>query len=111
MGEYADMMLDGTCCAGCGEFLFDDDPLGIPTYCPACAGHFDDGGLLPVWDAPAVGCPSCNRVFGSERAMRQHYGAKHPPKTHQCSDCPKKFASDQALNDHRKAKHETPQQT
>lgn len=21
MGEYADMMLDGTCCSSCGEFL------------------------------------------------------------------------------------------
>lgn len=33
MGEYADMMLEGSACAGCGEYLFNDDPLGIPTYC------------------------------------------------------------------------------
>lgn len=42
MGEYAEMMLDGTCCAGCGEFLLNDDPLGIPDYCSEdCApdGH------------------------------------------------------------------------
>lgn len=38
MGEYAEMMLDGTCCAGCGEFLFNEDALGIPEYCPSCQG-------------------------------------------------------------------------
>ena len=36
MGEYAEMMLDGTCCAGCGEHLFNDDPWGFPEWCPAC---------------------------------------------------------------------------
>lgn len=31
MGEYAEMMLDGTLCECCGEFLGDSD--GIPGYC------------------------------------------------------------------------------
>lgn len=37
MGEIADMMLDGTMCAMCGEFLNIDDPdhepAGFPQYC------------------------------------------------------------------------------
>jgi hypothetical protein len=32
MGEYAEMMLDGTCCAGCGEFM-DGSGDGFPRYC------------------------------------------------------------------------------
>lgn len=37
MGEIADMMLDGTMCAGCGEFLHDgDDGDGYPEYCAGC---------------------------------------------------------------------------
>jgi hypothetical protein len=37
MGEYAEMMLDGTCCEGCGEYIGGGD--GFPRYCsPECAG-------------------------------------------------------------------------
>ena len=36
MGEIAEMMLDGTLCEGCGEFIGSDN--GYPTYCsPQCA--------------------------------------------------------------------------
>lgn len=31
MGEYAEMMLDGTCCAMCGEYMGDGG--GFPIYC------------------------------------------------------------------------------
>lgn len=38
MGEIADMMLDGTLCEGCGEYLDDEDGDGVPRYCSAdCA--------------------------------------------------------------------------
>lgn len=37
MGEIAEMMLDGTMCECCGEFIGDGD--GFPRYCsPQCAG-------------------------------------------------------------------------
>lgn len=36
MGDIADMMLDGTLCEGCGEFL-NEDPPGFPSYCEGCA--------------------------------------------------------------------------
>jgi hypothetical protein len=35
MGEIAEMMLDGTLCEGCGEFL-NEEPLGYPGYCFSC---------------------------------------------------------------------------
>lgn len=35
MGEIADMMLDGTLCEGCGEYL-DGEGFGIPRYCNGC---------------------------------------------------------------------------
>ncbi len=38
MGEIADMMLDGTMCSGCGEWLHDgEDGPGYPGYCSSCA--------------------------------------------------------------------------
>lgn len=37
MGEIADMMLDGTLCQSCGEYLDSDNDC--PTYCAACEGY------------------------------------------------------------------------
>lgn len=43
MGEIAEMMLDGTLCQGCGEFLHDgEDGDGFPTFCAACGGDDSD---------------------------------------------------------------------
>lgn len=42
MGEYAEMMLDGTCCAQCGEFL-ESRSDGYARLCPSC----DDGDDRP----------------------------------------------------------------
>ncbi len=33
MGEIAEMMLDGTMCECCGEFLMSDDTPRHPMYC------------------------------------------------------------------------------
>lgn len=43
MGEAAEMMLDGTCCEGCGDYLGEGD--GFPRYCSReCArGRGADG--------------------------------------------------------------------
>lgn len=35
MGEYAEMMLDGTLCEGCGCFLQGHGD-GVPRYCKGC---------------------------------------------------------------------------
>ncbi|GKV66728.1 hypothetical protein NCCP2331_28810 [Sporosarcina sp. NCCP-2331] len=34
MGEYAEMILDGSCCDRCGEFL--GSPSGYPGMCQDC---------------------------------------------------------------------------
>lgn len=44
VGEIADMMLDGTLCECCGEFLEDSDG-DFPQRCAGCCGEEDgDGG-------------------------------------------------------------------
>lgn len=35
MGEIADMMLDGTLCEGCGDYIGTDN--GFPSYCFSCS--------------------------------------------------------------------------
>ncbi len=35
MGEIAEMMLDGTLCESCGDFL-NETPPGYPCYCDGC---------------------------------------------------------------------------
>ena len=73
MGEYADMMLDGTCCSSCGELLGgpDDwaDPAGYPRLCAACAEDLQIG---KTW-----GCGKCSRQFKSRHALAQHTQDKH----------------------------------
>ena len=49
MGEYAEMMLDGTCCSQCGEFLFDgEDGDGLAMLCEACAGDDEVSFAAPM---------------------------------------------------------------
>lgn len=53
MGEIAEMMLYGTMCAGCGEFLNDgEDGDGFPEYCSACTPDYEEP--KPKSKAPAV---------------------------------------------------------
>lgn len=40
MGEIAEMMLDGTICEWCGEFIDSDEP-GYPRLCPGCQAEKD----------------------------------------------------------------------
>ena len=48
MGEYADMMLDGTCCSSCGEFLGGNQ--GYPVQCRSCGA--DEAGSAHVPNRP-----------------------------------------------------------
>lgn len=36
MGEIAEMMIDGTLCERCGEYI--GGPVGYPSYCSGCEG-------------------------------------------------------------------------
>jgi hypothetical protein len=81
MGEYAEMMLDGTCCGGCGEFFDDDHAPGYPRYCsPGCAS---DRGVpvgkvkaAPPAPKPCI-CGTCGKPFVSKGARKAHRRAKH----------------------------------
>ena len=80
MGEYAEMMLDGTCCSCCGEYLGRDD--GYPIMCDSCArenGGRDTGidfDLSPIKPPKTLPCQSCNRKFRNQFALDQHAKAK-----------------------------------
>lgn len=91
MGEYAEMMLDGTCCEGCGEFIGDGD--GFPRYCsPQCAA--DRG----VAQAP--------RVAQDDRARRAAQNqAQRSLKKFCCTQCDKRFRVAVGLAQHERDKH------
>jgi len=77
MGDYADMMLDGTCCCSCGEFLDNDDSCG-PSYCAGCNPESENIFSSPkpkkVKQKKTVRClqADCARKFVNMDAMKQH---------------------------------------
>lgn len=68
MGEYAEMMLDGTYCQSCGEFLNGgEDGEGFPMFCAGCQPK-DGGGLFAPnkkkkSNQPKIKCPLCERLI------------------------------------------------
>lgn len=84
MGEYAEMMLDGTCCCSCGEFLGDGD--GYAVYCASC----QPDEIKPKKSIKAfkqkpdkiVGClhAGCRKRFIDENAMKMHLRTAHIDK-------------------------------
>lgn len=84
MGEYAEMMLDGTCCCNCGEYLGDGD--GFATYCASCKPA-EEKVLVPAKQKAqkprkTVSCAhsGCARRFVDENAMRNHLRTFHIDK-------------------------------
>ena len=79
MGEIAEMMLDGTMCEGCGEFMnIGGEPAGYPVRCAACSEEPDDS--QPVNYRPkTVCCPhvGCGKMFHTSQAAAQHWRDKH----------------------------------
>lgn len=68
MGEIAEMMLDGTLCEGCGDYLGSDN--GYPTRCAACRRA----------EVPSVGkvkCPTCGKRV-TPVGLADHVRVKHP---------------------------------
>jgi hypothetical protein len=77
MGEYAEMMLDGTCCSSCGQFIDIDgladgsfEPQGFPGLCGTCAREERREARLPrfdrykIKDNPKIAKPSDPRRQG-----------------------------------------------
>lgn len=83
MGEYAEMMLDGTCCEGCGEYLGDGD--GFPRYCStACAAGLEAITYLPAPSKPIpkTKCPECGKKV-KRAGLRDHLRDMHGSKSGQ----------------------------
>ncbi len=78
MGDIADMMLDGTLCEGCGEYI--GDATGFPGYCsPKCAAGrgadytpFERVKVKRVM----VSCPKCGKRV-KEIGLPDHTRDKH----------------------------------
>jgi len=71
MGEVAEMMLDGTLCEGCGEYL--GYPVGYPRYCSGCAKDQH----APVSAPKNFRCKQCGKRFDSPDSKDQHIKDKH----------------------------------
>ena len=93
MGDYADMMLDGTCCESCGEFI--GEPTGHPRYCSlACE--------------PAISLRRALREPAPRRLPKRHERdqmARHLAKQYECPTCGKRLRFASALSQHIAAKH------
>lgn len=83
MGEYAEMMLDGTLCASCGGYIEQREPDGIPRYCSAQCRR-DSGIAAPRSKRRLrnVPCPVCAKPFSSEYALSQHQRDTHERADH-----------------------------
>ncbi len=82
MGEYAEMMLDGTCCEGCGEYLGEGD--GFPRYCSdACAaGRGFTAALVVREPVTKTRCPECGKKV-KRAGLRDHLRDMHGSKSGQ----------------------------
>src|SRR5262245_56945803 len=96
MGEIAEMMLDGTLCEGCGEFIGGDGD-GIPRYCSRqCAAG------RGITYAPPRSTAKANKAARVNRERQEAAGRVVP-----CSDCTKKFHTEAARDQHYRVKHGT----
>lgn len=90
MGEVAEMMLDGTLCETCGEYL--GAPTGYPRKCRNCggdkgAGSFDFRDTRkvkpkgPKGNPPRPGrvkCKHCNKMCKKGQGEKDHMRMVHP---------------------------------
>ena len=98
VGDIADMMLDGTLCEGCGEWM--GEPRGYPVRCAGCTDEdFKDNEdqtvleLKPIdvisTKAKNINClhhknngKGCNRRFKTIDGMHQHLKDYHGRNKH-----------------------------
>lgn len=74
MGQITDMLLDGTLCIGCGEYLGQDN--GYPGHCPSCEPE-------PYASIPAERdgkCQDCGRQCRGVQGLRDHTKFAHGPR-------------------------------
>ncbi len=103
MGEYADMMLDGTLCETCGAYIGRD--CGYPQYCSkACAAESGIEEPDLQHQTKPYACAQCSKRFATEGGLRQHTQVKHKPDKTPCPGCGKLCTGDLGLRDHMQAK-------
>lgn len=68
MGEIAEMMLDGTLCEGCGEFM--GNTIGYPRRCAGC----ERDGLKGT---KAYACQFCHKGFRTAQGKDEHEKQVH----------------------------------
>jgi hypothetical protein len=93
MGEYAEMMLEGIVCEGCGEFMGGGAP-GYPRRCRGCGPAISLERALRVSIAPK---PRAKPHIRAE-------SARNVAKNHVCQ-CGKRFGAAISLEQHRRDKH------
>ncbi|VWB89019.1 hypothetical protein BLA13014_04123 [Burkholderia aenigmatica] len=105
MGEIAEMMLDGTLCEGCGDYLGDDGD-GSVRRCEACGPlDVDDAYGAPM--SKKVRCCHCPRLV-TRTGLKDHMDAKHPGVQHDAKTrCPicNKSVKTVGLPQHMRATH------
>lgn len=77
MGEVAEMMLDGTLCAGCGVAMIHsahEDPAGFPVYCSFCKA---EGRGQPPRVSKKTRCPICKKRV-RKAGLEHHKRDMHP---------------------------------
>ena len=81
MGECAEMMLDGTCCQCCGEFLGDSG--GFPVFCSSCKpdrtnhdNRVTTKSGIPIDRPSKVNCPTCNKLV-KKAGLKDHNRVVH----------------------------------
>jgi hypothetical protein len=94
MGEYAEMMLEGIVCEGCGEFM-DGTAPGYPRRCRGCGPDISLERALRVSITPKrrskphiraeiarniakIHVCQCGKRFGAAVSLQQHQRDKHP---------------------------------
>lgn len=102
MGDVAEMMLDGTLCAGCGEFL-DQEPQGFPGYCSAqCARDHGSDLAIPRSRRSKGNATKAARINAERERIA---GEGLPLKSFSCPSCSKRFRYAVALAQHERDKH------
>jgi len=72
MGDVADMMLDGTLCQGCGEYLGDGE--GCPMFCESCSKDDEE---YKKEKTKKETCSICNKKCKGQEGLNAHIKAKH----------------------------------
>jgi len=77
MGDIADMMLDGTLCQFCGDFMGGEGD-GFPVTCSACQveNNCNEFGLPKKPPAKKVKCPQCGKKV-KEAGLEMHQKDVH----------------------------------